>query len=196
MWIDLTLQIPADHPARGALNDTHQELLRSGHVGTHLDVHLGFTIPFDYVVSRGLLADVGAIEGRDVGLEDLDRPSIQLGDFVIFCTHRVDRLGYGTQAYADDGIQLSHAVIDYLIEKRIHFVGIDAVGIRNGPEHTPADKRCEAGGVYVVENLANVPALQGKLLARNVESFIVFAMWIVVEGSGLPCRVIARLPES
>ena len=102
----------------------------------------------------------------------------------------------GACAYADDGIQLSHAVIDYLIEKRIHFVGIDAVGIRNGPEHTPADKRCEAGGVYVVENLANVPALQGKLLARNVESFIVFAMWIVVEGSGLPCRVIARLPES
>ena len=39
-------------------------------------------------------------------------------------------------------------VIEKLVEKKIHFIGVDCPGIREHEEHQQADRFCERHGVY------------------------------------------------
>jgi kynurenine formamidase len=188
MYIDLSLPVSPD----GAAPETtarERSLMDFGHKGTHLDRLLGTTLPPDYVKSRAVQFPVdGFSANRPVTPEDIPLDRIRGGDFVLFHTGAVKRHRYGSRAYLDAYFELSWEVIDALIDKKIHFIGIDARGIRANREHREADERCERARVYVIENLQNTELLPA------LEPFVLYAFCFDTGGSGLPCRVIAEVP--
>ena len=146
------------------LSKQENKILAQGHIGTHLDIYNKSKIPLEYFKRRGIILDAYDIaERKEIGLEVLGDREIK---------HPV----------------LSLELIDYLIDKRISFIGIDCPGIRsNGIEHQNADKYCEENGVYVVENIINLD----ELLDRK---FTVYTMWIDdVNATGLRCRLLAEI---
>jgi kynurenine formamidase len=187
MLIDLTLHLPPDHPARSSLNQRDAALAQSGHFGTHLDRHGGSTIPLDYIKGRGILADITGVQG-ELTADMVSALPILPGDFVFFRTGELERLGYGTPEYNAAGPVFSWEALNIFTKARIRFVGVDIRGLRKGDEHNEADRICEAGGVFVIENLDKLSLLP------IMAPFQVYTMWFEREGSGLPCRVVAELP--
>ncbi len=83
--------------------------------------------------------------------------------------------------------ELSHELIDALVEKGVSVIGVDFAGIRRGKEHVPKDKYCADRGVFVIENLINLSPL------LKLDGFTVHTYPINIVGvTGLPCRVIAE----
>ncbi|WP_144141097.1 cyclase family protein [Paraburkholderia sp. BCC1884] len=189
MLHDLTLSIDMNDPVVGKANMDQHSFMSAGHIGTHLDTYLQSTIPPEFCVRKGKVYDATAFAGRDVDLSVLDRQPPEAGDFAIFHTGFLEKYSYGTREYFKDHPQLSWELIDHLIEKGVSFIGIDAAGVRRGDEHGVADRRAEEGGVYIIENLANI----GRLAHSAKEGdFKVFTGWTGLRGfSGLSCRVIA-----
>lgn len=171
------------------LSKQENKILAQGHIGTHLDIYNKSKIPLEYFKRRGIILDAYDIaERKEIGLEVLGDGEIKPGDFVLIRTGRIERYSYGTREYFLNHPVLSLELIDYLIDKRISFIGIDCPGIRsNGIEHQNADKYCEENGVYVVENIINLD----ELLDRK---FTVYTMWIDdVNATGLRCRLLAEI---
>lgn len=187
MNIDLTLKLTEKHPALALYKDVESEYIRLGHFATHLDTHLKSTVPLSYMQRRGILIDISQIDKIDIEIGDIDLSAVQPDDFVIFKTNTIKKYAYGSKEYFTKHIQLSDAIIDELISKKISFIGIDAAGIRHGAQHVIADKRCEEKQIYIIENLDNLDTLQG--YAKRF--FSVITLWIEVPGqTGLPCRVV------
>ncbi len=86
----------------------------------------------------------------------------------------MESFGYGRHGYFKNHTQLADTTIDYLIHKNIRFIGIDAAGVRHGVEHIAADKKCEAKGIYIVENLTNI----NDLSEQHTTDFQVFTLWV------------------
>ncbi len=195
MKIDITHKLKKDNPVFEKFNDQDKNYLNFGHVGTHLDSHLQTVIPLDYITNRGILCNVSefTFTHQEIQIDDIDTSIIQQNDFVIFQTNEIEKYGYGTAEYFADGMELSHSLIDFLIAKKVRFIAIDALGIRNGKDHTPTDKKCESSRIYVIENLDNLSRLGEQLSLSNQLEFTVHVMWMNYEGSGLPCRVIAEI---
>lgn len=190
MHIDLSLSLKDIIIEQPELTEKYQRLFNLGHFGTHIDLHLGTEIPLAYFQTRGILFDVRQGQQQEISLKDFEHSQINPGDFVIFRTGQLETTSYGTQAYFYQHPQLSFEVIDYLIEKKIHFIGIDAAGVRRGAEHVIADKKCEQHRVYIVENLNNLQ----KLSTDNFVIFTANTSWFDMPNrTGLPCRVIATL---
>lgn len=187
MWIDLTVAVTADLAEKARANE---KMTAFGHLGTHFDV-MNLTFPLDNARRSGFVIDVTetAFAGQDIALSSEALKLIQAGDFVIFRTGMIENVPYGSEAYFTNHPQLSSALIDALIEKKVAMIGIDAAGIRRGSAHTPMDQHCADHGVFVVENLCQLGALlQGQKYGR----FEIFTFPVKLEGmSGLPCRVMA-----
>ncbi|MDF1684199.1 MAG: cyclase family protein [Legionellaceae bacterium] len=189
MNIDLTLKLQDAIIERPELTEKYKQLVTLGHFGTHIDTHLETEIPLDYIQSRGIFFDVSHTMRRDIELSDFDHQTIKAHDFVIFKTGMMDSFGYGTHGYFKNHTQLADSTIDYLIHKNIRFIGIDAAGVRHGIEHIAADKKCEANGIYIVENLTNIQNLS----EQHATDFQVFTLWVEnINKTGLPCRIVAR----
>ena len=121
----------------------------------------------------------------------MESSAIGKDDFVMFHTGFLKEVGYGTPDYFKSHPQLSLELIEFLIDKRVSLIGIDAAGVRRGDEHTKTDQFCSDNGVFIVENLDNLKFLLEK--AGN-DHFDVYTFPINFEGlSGLPCRVIAEV---
>lgn len=186
MMIDLTTTVDKKLMEQW-LSTQENRHIATGHIGTHLDTYEKSEIPLKYVVSTGVLLDVSAVaENREICTEDVAGITILPDSFVLIRTAHSEKEKYGMPAYFAGHPQLSHELIAYLLEKKIRFIGIDCPGIRQGAEHEPADRRCESKGVYVIENLSDVGALQGAV------EFKVYTLWFEDDvATGLPCRVIA-----
>lgn len=179
MLIDLTYSVPSDSP----LWEEAKDFAATGHIGTHLDTYEKTAIPLEYFRSVGVLFDVRNID--EVQVRDVDLDRVPEKSFVLFRTGRIEEHPYGTPGYGKDHPQLSHELIDALIEKKIRFIGVDCQGIRRHEEHTPADIHCEKNGVYIIENLRNLGEISG--------NFTVYTMWLDdPKLTGLRCRVIAE----
>lgn len=191
MLIDLSLAIALDDPVVGKANMDQHSFMSAGHIGTHLDTYLQRPIPTEFHRRRGRLVDASAHRGADIGFEVLAGRSPEPGDFVIFHTGQLQQHRYGTREYFAQHPQLSWALIDHLLACGVSFIGIDAAGVRRGDEHSQADRRAEAKGTYIIENLDNTGAL---LAAAGAQPFEVFTGWTGLRGfSGLSCRVIAEV---
>jgi kynurenine formamidase len=93
--------------------------------------------------------------------------------------------------YFTEHPQLSNALIDKLLTKRISIIGVDFAGVRRGKEHTHMDQCCADRGVFIVENLCNL-----KNLLKNGNTFIANTYPMnYAEMTGLPCRVVAEIPK-
>ena len=193
MYVDLTLGVNSLRIDDAVIDDHADAILKSGHFGTHIDIHLKTEIPLNYIVNRALLFDVSHIKNRDIDVNDINIAAINASDCIVFKTDRIKEFSYGSNAYFHEHPQLSDALIDVLIEKKIHIITIDTAGIRRGREHVVADKRCESHGVYVVENIDNLDLLAGK---AN-QPFLIHLIWLNLPGkTGLPFRIVASLIDN
>lgn len=163
----------------------------TGHIGTHLDIYQKSNIPIEYFKTKGVVIDVEKIANqRDIMIKDVEETEIPENSFVLFHTGRINEFEYGSEQYFANHPQLSHELLDYLLEKKIWFIGIDCAGVRRGDEHQAADELCESNNCYVIENLCNLHQLTDKNLKINV----IYTMWIDnPRATGLPCRVLAEI---
>ena len=170
---------------------TNEKMTSLGHLGTHFD---GMNTIFDLsnCIRPGAIFDVTAVSGRDIETSDIASSyNVREGAFVIFYTGLLGNEGYGTKRYFTEHPQLSQSLIQFLLQKHVAMIGIDAAGIRRGTEHTPTDQMCADKGVFVVENLANLDKLNTTAAGKN---FTVFTFPVKFEGmSGQPCRVVAEI---
>jgi kynurenine formamidase len=189
VYLDLTLSIDMNDPVVGKANMDQNSFMSAGHVGTHLDSYLQTDIPVQYHSRNGVVLDASGFGAMDIDTSILGEREVNAGDFVIFHTGFIERFAYGTREYFRDHPQLSWELIDLLIARKVSFIGIDAAGVRRGEEHGMADRKSEAGGVYIIENLTNTSRLQA---TAGANTFKVFTGWTGLKGySGLSCRVIA-----
>lgn len=185
MIIDLTTKVK-EELVRPWLESQENKHIAMGHIGTHLDSYLKSEIPIEYFKRKGIIIDSSDYaEEREISIDDIADVDIEKGDFILFRTDRINKT-YGTREYFLDHPQLSHELIDYLCEKKVSFIGIDAAGIRRGEEHTVADRLCEENNIYVIENLCNLDKI-------NSDNFILYTMWLEDElATGLKSRVICE----
>lgn len=185
MLIDITLKVTPKmvQDAQG-----NEKIALLGHLGTHFDV-MNKEFPLEYTKRRAVAFDVSEIEGRDIGLADIDISRVEKDTFVAFYTAFIEKKEYGTREYYKEHPQLSDELIDALLDKGVSIIGIDCSGIRRGKEHTPKDQYCADRGTFVIENLCNLKAVieQGGTFIANTYPVS------YTEMTGLPCRVIAEI---
>lgn len=185
MLLDITLQVTPGM-RRSAPEKDDRALV--GHLGTHFDV-MDKEFPLDYTRRQGLVFDVSAVRDRDIDLGDIDLDAVQADMFVAFYTGYIEEVPYGSPVYFAEHPQLSHGLIDALLEKGVSIIGIDCSGIRRGKEHTPKDQYCADKGVFVIENLCGLNAVIQKGGHFTAHTYPVNYSGM----TGLPCRVIAEL---
>ena len=187
MRIDITLPVTPEMLGT-AWDNTDKSL--TGHLGTHFDV-MDREFPLDYTRRRGVAFDVSHVRDRDIGVEDVDLERVERDSFVALYTGYIHEVAYGTADYFKYHPQLSHALIDALLDRGVSVIGLDFAGIRRAPEHVPADRRCARQGTFVVENLWGLD-----VLAATRRPFTVHTYPMRITGTtGLPCRVVAEPEE-
>lgn len=185
MLIDITLKITPKIVSDAQGNEKKS---LTGHLGTHFDV-MNKEFPLEYTERRGIIFDVSHVKGCDIDISDVDLDRIEEGMFTAFYTGFIEEQGYGGKIYFTEHPQLSHALIDALLEKKISMIGVDFAGIRRGKEHTPKDQYCADRGVFVVENLCGL----SRLLVGTREFTACTYPMNYAGMTGLPCRVVAKI---
>ena len=185
MIIDLTMKVENTNHLIQWAKSQDNKFIAMGHIGTHLDTYQKSNIPLQYFKSKGIVFDVRGI--NEVKVNDIDLEQIEQEQFVLFRTGQSEKYSYGEKEYFDNHPQLSHELIEKLINKKIRFIGMDCAGIRQNSEHEKADKLCEDSGIYVIENLKDL----GNVICKD---FVVYTMWLDDDQmTGLKCKVIADL---
>jgi kynurenine formamidase len=186
MLIDLSLPLEKRQPENMEQRET--DLFRFGHYGTHLDRLLNRSVSIDYFKSRALLFDISAFSRQRPVLDsDLAFELVQEGDFILFHTGAILRNAYASKEYLNEYIEFSWEVLHAFLKRKVHFIGLDARGIRRNEEHRKADILCEESGTFVIENLANTEKLP------VCQSFTIYTAWFDTGGTGLPCKVVAEV---
>ncbi|MDR3255738.1 MAG: cyclase family protein [Synergistaceae bacterium] len=193
MIIDLSVNVTREmiEEAKGFVSKDRilSELDLFGHLGTHFDI-MGGTFDMDNLERAGRVFDVSAINGKEIGLTDVDLDNVSKGDFVMFHTGTIREKRYGTKDYVISQPELSWELIKTLTDIGVSMIGIDAGGLRLPADHAKVDKYCADRNVFVVENLYNLDTLLG---AVGSGSFNVGTYPMNLSGAtGLPCRIIAR----
>lgn len=189
--IDITLKLEKNNNVWNWLKSQENKLIAAGHIGTHIDVYNKSEIPESYIKSKGVIIDCSKYGlDEEIGMECIQGKEINNGDFIIFKTNIGEKYPYGSDIYIKNHHQLSFELIDYLINKKVRFIGIDCAGIRRGKEHVEVDIKCENNNVYVVENL-NLSQV------TNYEKEIsVYTIWINNPiATGLATRVLIDFME-
>ena len=182
MLIDITLQIT---PELIKNDQTSKSLV--GHMGTHFDV-MDKVFPLAYTERKGIAFDVSGVTDRDIEVSDICLDAVEKEMFVAFYTGYIEREPYGSRIYFAEHPQLSHDLINALLDKEISVIGVDCAGIRRGKEHISADQACADRNVFVVENLCNLKTVldYGGVFHACTYPLNCAGM------TGIPCRVIAR----
>ncbi len=183
--IDITMQVTPS-----MLEDAKQLKRKEleGHLGTHFDV-MAETFPLEYTERCGVIFDVSEVGERDIDISDVDLGRVGEGAFVLFRTGFSASEEYGTRRYFGEHPQLSAALIDALLEKKISVIGIDFAGVRRGEEHIPTDSRCAERGVFIIENLVDLDLLPCDGTPFTVHTYPMNILGV----TGLPCRVVAEI---
>ncbi|OGV27764.1 MAG: hypothetical protein A3F18_00850 [Legionellales bacterium RIFCSPHIGHO2_12_FULL_37_14] len=180
MLIDLTLKI---NPKNATT-----PLAALGHYGTHIDVMENVSLPIEKFITVGKLIDITLIRNRLIQVEDIEHQiPITKNDFVIFRSCWLYDHDYGTKDYFFNHPQLSDAVIDYLLEKKISFIGLDFPGAQLHEKHKDVDLKCASQQVYLIENLNHL-----ELITQPSFKAYCFPMHFY-GNSGIPIRVIVEI---
>ncbi len=137
------------------------EIAKLGHVGTHIDIADSAGLPLQSFVTQGVVIDVSAVGDREICLADLPRPAmaIQTGQSVLFRTNWLAEKQYGRKEYFSGHPYFAYDIFDYLIEKEVPIIGVDAPGMRRAAEHKVLDEYCVARGLYILENVNQMQCL-------------------------------------
>ena len=192
MLIDLTLSLTPEeyekyHMRTPNLDGKGQS--REGHIGTHFDV-MDKEFPLSSFRVAGKLIDISHIRGREIEVADLDGHDFQGGEMAIFKTGHLAEQCYGTPGYWKKSAELADETVAFLTDRKISLIGVDAAGVQKPTKHRAVDQYCADRNIFIIENLDNLDALDGK---GNVT---VFTAPLKRAGlSGLPCRVIAEVED-
>ena len=185
MLIDITLKLT---PQLMSSDTTKENKSLVGHLGTHFDV-MDREFPLEYTRRKGVVFDVSGVKDRDIGIDDISLEKVEQDMFVAFYTGYIEENQYGTKAYFANHPQLTHDLIDALLERGVSIIALDFAGVRRGSEHVPKDQLCADRGTFVIENLCNL-----KALVDRGGHFTACTYPMRCEGiTGLPCRVIAEM---
>lgn len=155
-------------------------------MGTHIDV-MGENVDLgnERLIGKGIKFDVSNITNREVKLTDLDLSQIKEGYFVFFQTN-FDKYFNDEEKY-NNHTEISIEVVEYLVDKKVNMIGIDALGIGKGKNHGIIDVFLGKKGIYAIENLTNLCKLPNK-------DFTVYCMPMKIEGlDALPARLLAEV---
>ena len=187
MLVDLSVLV-TKFASREALDN--EKIVAFGHLGTHFDV-MNKEFPLAFVRRKGIIFNVKGIFDREITAQDIDLTLVEPEMFIAFYSNFIEEIEYGSKEYFKNHPQLSDALIDQLLQKKISIIGVDFAGIRRGAEHTPKDQYCADRNVFVVENLNNLHAVirneKYKLCIMNTYPIKFTGL------SGLPCRVVAEV---
>ncbi|MFV0395562.1 MAG: cyclase family protein [Coprobacillaceae bacterium] len=187
MLVDITVEIT---PKMVTDAQGNEKKALVGHLGTHFDV-MNKIFPLEYVERKAIVFDVKDIRDRDIIISDIDLDKIKEDMFVAFNTGFIEEVGYGGSTYFKEHPQLSDALIEALIKRKISIIGIDCAGVRRGKEHTPKDQYCADHDVFIIENLCNLKAILGN---NKDKEFIANTYPVKYTNmTGLPCRVVAKI---
>ncbi|WP_027407694.1 cyclase family protein [Anoxybacteroides tepidamans] len=125
------------------------------HTGTHIDAPLHMvkngetfeTIPLEKLVGPCKLFDLTEVNDK-ITKEDLVNLNIQENDFVLLKTKNSF-----DEAFNFEFIYVAEDAAQYLAEKRIRGVGIDALGIERSQPGHPTHKTLFGHGIIVIEGL-------------------------------------------
>lgn len=184
MLIDLTLPIT---PKMTKDAQGNEKKALAGHLGTHFDV-MDQTFSLDYTRRVAIVFDVSAVHGRDIEIHDIDLELVHPDMFVAFHSGFIERVPYGSTSYFSSHPQLSFALIEALLDRKVSIIGIDFAGVRRGSEHTPTDQRCADHQVFIIENLVNL-----EQLPSSATCVIHTYPMNFLKMTGLPCRVVAEV---
>ena len=133
MKMDLTIKIT---PKMVTDAQGNEKKALVGHLGTHFDV-MNKEFPLEYTERKGIVFDVSGIKDRDIDCADIDLQKVKKDMFVSFYTGFIEEEGYGSRKYFTEHPQLSNALLEALLEKKVSIIGVDFAGVRRGKEHTP-----------------------------------------------------------
>lgn len=144
------------HESEGTYKSTMLSL--SAHTATHIDlVYMEKHVSLERMIGRGKLIDVTEIIGREIQITDIENQvEIESGDFVFFRTDWSTFLG--TEKYHAHP-EISKAVVDLLVLKKINMVGIDALGLGQDRKHGEHDRFLAQNDIFIIENLTNLSAI-------------------------------------
>lgn len=188
-----------------------QKLTMGEHSGTHIGAPRHFlengasvdAVPLQHLIVAGITLNVTLQASNDadylVSVDDIRKreeqmPRIPAGALLLVHTGW-SRKWFEPSLYLgiqEDGLHfpgISPAAVDYLAENW-HIVGIsiDTAGIDGGQSvDFLTNRRCAEHNLYHLENLTNLENL------RDQEAMVFIGALAIVNGSGSPCRVIARL---
>ena len=97
------------------------------------------TFPLESFKTRGKVIDISHIRDREVEVEDVGSVSIETDDFVIFHTGFINEFGYNTKPYMTRSAELSDRTVDYLLERKVRLIGVDAAGVQRVNKHAAVD---------------------------------------------------------
>ncbi len=118
MLIDLSVNVTKFVREEASENDKKASF---GHLGTHFDV-MNKEFPLSYVKREGVVFDVSGVIDRDIEGEDVDTSQVKKDMFIAFYTGFIGRVAYGTHTYFTEHPQLSHRLIDTLVEHGISII--------------------------------------------------------------------------
>ncbi|MCA0985195.1 cyclase family protein [Halobacillus yeomjeoni] len=134
---------------------TESRLEMDVHTGTHIDSPLHMindgetfeTISMDRLVGDAKVFDLTHVKDG-IGKDDLEDLNIDEGDFVLFKTKNSfdDEFNFEFIFLKEDGAE-------YLAEKKIRGVGIDALGIERSQPNHPTHKTLFGADIIVIEGL-------------------------------------------
>jgi arylformamidase len=155
------------------------------HTGTHIDAPLHMvkggetfeTIPLEKLVGACKVFDLTNVKDK-ITKEDLQHLNIEENDFVLFKTQNSME-----DAFNFEFIYVAEGAAQYLADKKVRGVGIDALGIERSQPGHPTHKTLFGSGVIVIEGLRLKDVPEG-------EYFMVAAPLKLVGTDAAPARVL------
>ncbi|MBM7648094.1 arylformamidase [Bacillus ectoiniformans] len=134
---------------------TESRISMDVHTGTHVDAPLHMindgetieTIAIENLVRPCKVVDVTDAEEK-ISKSDIENAGIEAGDFILFKTKN----SFDTE-FNFDFIYVAEDAANYLAEKKITGVGIDALGIERAQEGHPTHRALMSQGVIIMEGL-------------------------------------------
>lgn len=151
-----------------------------GHVGTHLDCYTTVPEKDEYEV-RGLILDCRTSEPKPEDILHID--SLENMALVLH-TGNSEKHQYGTEDYFNEATFLSEEVLNLILSKKPLFIIVDSHGIaEKGAKHISYDKKCEANGCHVIENV-DLTSVKDK---KSIQ--IKISINVSLPSTGKPCEL-------
>ncbi len=183
--VDLSIEITEDHPAYQWAKKQSDSVDAMGHIGTHIDCYTSEPEHTEYRVETVVVdCCAGMPSAAVISSMDLNKKAL------VLYTSNLERNGYGNNSYGETCTVLKSDVLDTITGKKPRFIVIDSYGIgSHGDEHISFDKRCEACGCFVIENVQLTRFVAERLTLIDI------SFDDTVVSTGKRCKVIGHLRE-